>query len=119
MKKAKKVYQEDENGVLLVRAFMQIKECNFHAADKWWLLSKFRQWLEAQAEINRLYADKPADWVSNSLQWSSVKMSCMRNIVAFIKEQHAVQGDADSPSSSYYSFLDKLFGKGKWDEYGL
>lgn len=107
------------NDVLIVRAFMQIKESNLHAADKWWLLNEFNHWLEAQREINRLYGYKPSNWISDSRKWSLVKMKSMRNIVIFMRDYYARQGDADSPGSGYYAFLDRLFGKGKWDDIEL
>lgn len=117
MKKSEILYKEDDNGVLIVRAFMLIKESNFNSADKWWMLNEFHSWLKAQQEINRLYSEKPDNWISDSRKWSHVKMSAMRNIVHFISDHYTKQGDADSPGNGYYAFLDRLFGKGKWDEW--
>lgn len=119
MKKCGILYEEDKNGVLIVRAFMLIKESNFNSSDKWWLLNEFHRWLEAQQKLNQLYSEKPDNWISNSRIASHIKLSAMRNIVHFISDHYVRQGDADSPGNGYYAFLDRLFGKGKWDEFGL
>lgn len=116
MKRAEKVYKEDKNGVLIVRAFMLIKGCVYHPSDKWWLLHEYYQWLEAQRELNRLYGDKPTNWISDSHQWSQIKLKSMRNIVVFVRSHYATRDDMDSPTSPYYGFLNNLFGKDNWNE---
>lgn len=119
MKKSEILYKEDKNGVLMVRAFMLMKESKFNSADRWWLLNEFHRWLEAQREINRLYGYKPSNWISDSRIASNIKMSAMRNIICFVREHYAMQKDSENPTTGSYRFLDKLFGKGKWDDVEL
>lgn len=116
MKKSEILYKEDKNGVLMVRAFMLMKESKFNSADRWWMLNEFHRWLEAQREINRLYGYKPSNWISDSHQWSQIKLKSMRNIVAFVRSHYATRDDMDSPTSPYYGFLNNLFGKDNWNE---